>query len=71
VTFVPENTVTMAQDCAGIANIGREYTTQENPRSVLHDSQGFEAGSADNWNSGDVSAQVEGQSTDTAQTGRV
>jgi len=38
--------------CAGIANIGREYTTQKNPRLVLHDSQGFEAGSADSWNGG-------------------
>ena len=66
-TFVPKNTVTMAQDCAGIANIGREYTTHDLSSMIAKDSKQ----EADNWNSGDVSAQVGGQSTDTAQTGRV
>ncbi|THU87516.1 hypothetical protein K435DRAFT_842508 [Dendrothele bispora CBS 962.96] len=34
---------------AGAADINREYTSLSNPRFILHDSQGFEAGSAVNW----------------------
>ncbi|THV00505.1 hypothetical protein K435DRAFT_964033 [Dendrothele bispora CBS 962.96] len=34
---------------AGVADINREYTSPSNPRFILHDSQGFEAGSAVNW----------------------
>ncbi|KAF8152480.1 hypothetical protein B0H34DRAFT_663886, partial [Crassisporium funariophilum] len=31
------------------ADITHGYTSAENPRFILHDSQGFEAGSNDNW----------------------
>ncbi|KAG5732935.1 hypothetical protein E4T56_gene18100 [Termitomyces sp. T112] len=33
----------------GIADINREYTSDDNPHFILHDSQGFEPGSADHW----------------------
>ncbi|PPQ81883.1 hypothetical protein CVT25_013877 [Psilocybe cyanescens] len=34
---------------AGNAEIEYGYTSPENPRFILHDSKGFEAGSGDNW----------------------
>ncbi|KAF8350974.1 hypothetical protein F5887DRAFT_935338 [Amanita rubescens] len=34
---------------AGDADIEREYTSPANPRFILHDSKGFEAGSGVNW----------------------
>ncbi|KAF8152395.1 hypothetical protein B0H34DRAFT_810338 [Crassisporium funariophilum] len=34
---------------AGKADITHEYTSLDNQRFILHDSQGFEAGSDDNW----------------------
>jgi len=33
----------------GDADIEREYTSSVNPRFILHDSKGFEAGSKTNW----------------------
>jgi len=42
--------IDIAHDHAGRANIEFEYTSPENPRFVLHDSEGFEAGSDNKWN---------------------
>ncbi|KDR86079.1 hypothetical protein GALMADRAFT_219097 [Galerina marginata CBS 339.88] len=36
-------------DRPGYAEIDRGYTSNENQRFILHDSQGFEAGSTENW----------------------
>ncbi|KIK50061.1 hypothetical protein GYMLUDRAFT_183223 [Collybiopsis luxurians FD-317 M1] len=41
--------IDIAHDRAGRASITREYISPDNPRFILHDSQGFEPGSADNW----------------------
>jgi hypothetical protein len=35
---------------AGVSNIEKEITSPQNPRLVLHDSQGFSHGSGDNFN---------------------
>ncbi|KIJ39713.1 hypothetical protein M422DRAFT_144907, partial [Sphaerobolus stellatus SS14] len=35
---------------AGTASISFAYNSDENPRFILHDSQGFEPGSTGNWN---------------------
>jgi hypothetical protein len=35
---------------AGISNIEKEITSPQNPRLILHDSQGFCHGSGDNFN---------------------
>ncbi|KAF8152431.1 hypothetical protein B0H34DRAFT_630906, partial [Crassisporium funariophilum] len=41
--------IDISHSCAGKADITHEYTSAENPRFILHNSQGFEAGSNDNW----------------------
>jgi len=41
--------IDIAHNRAGKANIAREYTSDTNARFILHDSQGFEPGSAENW----------------------
>ncbi|KAG6904549.1 hypothetical protein DXG01_009099, partial [Tephrocybe rancida] len=33
----------------GKVDIYHEYTSKSNPQFILHDSEGFEAGSFDNW----------------------
>jgi len=35
---------------AGVSDIDEEITSPQNPRLILHDSQGFSHGSADNFN---------------------
>jgi hypothetical protein len=35
---------------AGVSNIEKEITSPQNPRLILHDSQGFSHGSGDNFN---------------------
>ncbi|PPQ81511.1 hypothetical protein CVT26_010898 [Gymnopilus dilepis] len=41
--------IDVADGRAGDADIEHEYESSDNPRFVLHDSKGFEAGSATNW----------------------
>ena len=41
--------IDIAHDRAGRANINFPYTSPENPRFILHDSQGFEPANLDNW----------------------
>jgi len=41
--------IDIAHRRAGNANIDYEYTSPDNPRFILHDSQGFEAGSTNHW----------------------
>jgi hypothetical protein len=41
--------IDVAHDRAGDADIEREYFSPKNPRFILHDSKGFEAGSKINW----------------------
>ncbi|KAK7448838.1 hypothetical protein VKT23_013567 [Stygiomarasmius scandens] len=43
------NDIDIAHNRAGEADINREYTSQDNPRFVLHDSKGFEPGSEKTW----------------------
>ena len=45
----PDLQIDIAHGRAGDANIKREYTSSANPRFILHDSKGFEAGSKVNW----------------------
>ena len=46
---VENQEIDIAHRRAGNANIDYEYTSSENPRLILHDSQGFEAGSTNHW----------------------
>ncbi|PPQ76599.1 hypothetical protein CVT26_012853 [Gymnopilus dilepis] len=41
--------IDIADGRAGSADIRHEYTSPKNERLILHDSQGFEPGSEDNW----------------------
>jgi len=41
--FMLNQEVDIAHRCAGNGNIDYEYTSPDNPRFILHDSQGFEA----------------------------
>lgn len=41
--------IDISHDSPGEADIKREYTSPANPRFILHDSKGFEAGSGGNW----------------------
>lgn len=41
--------IDVAHDRAGDADIELEYESSDNPRFILHDSKGFEAGSSTNW----------------------
>ncbi|KAF8811824.1 hypothetical protein BYT27DRAFT_7088594 [Phlegmacium glaucopus] len=41
--------IDIADGRAGKANIAREYTSDANVRFILHDSQGFEPGSIEEW----------------------
>jgi hypothetical protein len=41
--------IDIAHDRAGRANISVPYTSDANPRFILHDSKGFEPGTASNW----------------------
>ncbi|KAG6915007.1 hypothetical protein DXG01_013933 [Tephrocybe rancida] len=41
--------IDIAADRAGDANIDRGYTSDDNPRFILHDSKGFEPGRTQNW----------------------
>ena len=41
--------IDIAHDRAGRANISFPYTSDGNPRFILHDSKGFEPGTASNW----------------------
>ncbi|KAG6900657.1 hypothetical protein C0995_003400 [Termitomyces sp. Mi166 len=47
---IKKEDIDIAHDRAGKADINRGYTSQDNPRFILHDSQGFEPGNRDNWN---------------------
>ncbi|PPQ80947.1 hypothetical protein CVT25_014704 [Psilocybe cyanescens] len=44
-----KNKIDIAHKKAGEADIEYGYTSLENPRFILHDSKGFEAGSRGNW----------------------
>ena len=41
--------IDIAHNRAGKADISREYTSDSNPRFILHDSQGFEPGYLETW----------------------
>ena len=41
--------IDIAHDRAGRADITFPYTSDENPRFILHDSQGFEPANTANW----------------------
>ncbi|KAF8994927.1 hypothetical protein BDQ17DRAFT_1048095 [Cyathus striatus] len=41
--------IDVAHDREGRANIDFGYTSDDNPRFILHDSQGFSPGSTSNW----------------------
>lgn len=41
--------IDIAHDRVGKADIAHEYTSDTNPRFILHDSQGFEPGSLEKW----------------------
>ncbi|KAG6913994.1 hypothetical protein DXG01_002995 [Tephrocybe rancida] len=41
--------IDIADDRAGDADIDRGYTSDDNPRFILHDSKGFEPGRTENW----------------------
>ncbi|TFK70237.1 hypothetical protein BDN72DRAFT_958955 [Pluteus cervinus] len=43
------NDIDVAHDRAGRADISFGYTCEENPRFILHDSQGFEPGATESW----------------------
>jgi predicted GTPase len=45
ITAYGEQDIDIAHDHVGKANIAHEYTSNTNPRFILHDSQGFEHGS--------------------------
>ncbi|KJA19570.1 hypothetical protein HYPSUDRAFT_859131 [Hypholoma sublateritium FD-334 SS-4] len=45
--------IDVAHDRAGHADIELEYKSLSNPRFILHDSKGFEAGSTTNWDNVD------------------
>lgn len=40
---------TVAHEQAGVSNIRQEIVSEQNPRFVLHDSQGFAAGETNNF----------------------
>ncbi|KAG6867840.1 hypothetical protein C0993_010364 [Termitomyces sp. T159_Od127] len=46
---VSQEDIDIADGHAGIADINREYTSDDNPRFALHDSKGFEPGSSNHW----------------------
>ncbi|KAH9051040.1 hypothetical protein EDB87DRAFT_1572492 [Lactarius vividus] len=41
--------IDIAHDRVGKATIAHAYTSETNPRFILHDSQGFEPGSLEKW----------------------
>ncbi|KAH9051093.1 hypothetical protein EDB87DRAFT_1572294, partial [Lactarius vividus] len=41
--------IDIAHDRVGKATITHAYTSETNPRFILHDSQGFEPGSLEKW----------------------
>ncbi|KAG6876265.1 hypothetical protein C0993_004623, partial [Termitomyces sp. T159_Od127] len=47
--LVVGNDIDIAHSRVGMADIDREYTSDDNPRFALHDSKGFEPGFTDHW----------------------
>ncbi|KAG6919752.1 hypothetical protein DXG01_001586 [Tephrocybe rancida] len=46
---VDKKDIDIQHDRAGKVDIAHEYTSKNNPRFILHDSEGFEAGSTEKW----------------------
>ena len=47
--YAGEQKIDIAHNRVGKANIAHAYTSDTNPRFILHDSQGFEPGSLETW----------------------
>ncbi|THV00235.1 hypothetical protein K435DRAFT_657580 [Dendrothele bispora CBS 962.96] len=46
---ISKDDIDISHDRVGSADITREYTSDANPRFILHDSKGFESGSKNTW----------------------